>query len=800
MKRLFLLLIILTILVSLNVYSATIKVSGDNQRGVINAPLKEPLVVKITKSNNDPAVNRKVTFTALTAGDVFQKPVVYTDANGIARSYVTLGSARYAHNFTVEDAWESVEFTAYADIPIHQRMESVTGSQPDIYKKWIGTLEDEDEDIPELIDWSYAGYKQGEPIPNSFNLSTFNVTSYGAIPNDGLSDLTATENAIDAAESAGGGIVFFPAGQFDFFVGDEQGKEIRINDSNIIIKGSGAEGAAYGGTTLFMHKRFSSRDDNGYAWDGAYFRVSKSGLTGSYRNPNMLTPVTDFHARQLMYIDVEDVSVLNNPDFIVVTKNQTGDDIYLNVSRTPEQISGHSDLVNDGYGFYEVHEVESIDTANNRINLKSPLICPLVTSNKITTYNPHQNIGFEDFHLDGNFRSEYRHMNDNGHNGIMIQGAIHSWIRRVRFSNTINQVTFSKAAHCSAISVVTDGNKGHYAANFMQSTYCFIGLLEDYSDIRSTHGISIGGTSSGNVAWKTGGAALNGPDGHRSSARWNLHDNNYTIRHEAQSGANSRRPHHLDGFVLWNCKTDDSGRFDWWTASTWDVRITGGALIGYIQRNAPSPRDVYTESVGSHVNPLSLYAAQLARRGKSTAHLDTMAREHETFFKKTRAGTLPPVFITKYREKRYVTDGSPPGTQVGSPIKAINSADVTMQYSFVDGEDLPFSINRETGQIFVKTTINRSQRTYYYATVRVIDRNRKYDTVQIMIAVSKSRTGFVPLSERTPAVSNEILAYLRLSKNNDALQQSDITAEMMEDIVHLNLINSNITSLDVLTH
>jgi Pectate lyase superfamily protein len=68
---------------------------------------------------------------------------------------------------------------------------------------------------PRLTNWSAAGYQFGkQAIPN--NPVTHNVTSYGAIANDGLDDTVAVQSAIDAAGNAGGGVVSFPAGQFDF--------------------------------------------------------------------------------------------------------------------------------------------------------------------------------------------------------------------------------------------------------------------------------------------------------------------------------------------------------------------------------------------------------------------------------------------------------------------------------------------------------------------------------------------------------------------------------------------------------
>src|SRR6478609_218536 len=67
-----------------------------------------------------------------------------------------------------------------------------------------------------LPDFSYAGYHNGEKeIPNSKDYKVFNVVDFGAKPNDNVSDKTAIQNAIAAANALGGGIVFFPKGCFN---------------------------------------------------------------------------------------------------------------------------------------------------------------------------------------------------------------------------------------------------------------------------------------------------------------------------------------------------------------------------------------------------------------------------------------------------------------------------------------------------------------------------------------------------------------------------------------------------------
>ena len=66
-----------------------------------------------------------------------------------------------------------------------------------------------------LPDFSYAGYQCGEKsIPTIKGYKVFNVLNFGARPNDDESDQDAIQQAIDAANANGSGIVFFPKGRF----------------------------------------------------------------------------------------------------------------------------------------------------------------------------------------------------------------------------------------------------------------------------------------------------------------------------------------------------------------------------------------------------------------------------------------------------------------------------------------------------------------------------------------------------------------------------------------------------------
>ncbi|MEO8376829.1 MAG: glycosyl hydrolase family 28-related protein, partial [Candidatus Sumerlaeota bacterium] len=69
--------------------------------------------------------------------------------------------------------------------------------------------------------------------------TVFNVTGYGAIADDGLSDNAAIQAAIDAAEANGSGIVFFPPGRFHLNTNSNVGTTLLVNQDNIVFRGSG---------------------------------------------------------------------------------------------------------------------------------------------------------------------------------------------------------------------------------------------------------------------------------------------------------------------------------------------------------------------------------------------------------------------------------------------------------------------------------------------------------------------------------------------------------------------------------
>ena len=71
----------------------------------------------------------------------------------------------------------------------------------------------------------------------------------------------AVAQAIHAAEKAGGGVVFFPPGRYNFVPPGtpNSGPVLRITSSNIVLRGSGSKPAAQGGVCVCVCVRVSGR-------------------------------------------------------------------------------------------------------------------------------------------------------------------------------------------------------------------------------------------------------------------------------------------------------------------------------------------------------------------------------------------------------------------------------------------------------------------------------------------------------------------------------------------------------------
>ena len=486
---------------------------------------------------------------------------------------------------------------------------------PNIWKKFIG--EPAPAWMPDLIDFSYAGYKNGtEGIPEDFGYTAYNVTHYGATPDDGRSDSAGIRAALSAA-SSGRSIVFFPPGQYDVLLDGDVKDPFVIRGHHVIIRGSGAQGAGRGGTTIKMHNELPNGNERLFITQGVDNGWSnRPRVSGSFPSG-------------MKYFDVNNATPLTGRQFITIRGDRLLGEDYDKISSRPLTDMPDSYIrVKEGLKVREHHEIDRIE--GNRVYLKAPLVTHLKNGMSVLWQDLTVGIGFEDLHIDGGFNQTYEHLVQRGRGGISLSKTAHSWIRRCRISNVIAAFSISQSYCGSAVNNIVDGRSGHNLGGIFESTYSMVAFLQDHTDRGMWHGAAVSHYSAGSVIWHVDGPLVGGPDTHGAQSRHSLFDNYKSINHHTSGGGRDSLPHHLDGYIRWNNTVLSDITFNLWAPD--HSTFTQGSLIGYKTLGGSVPRNVYFEGFGTHVSPQSLYEAQLERRlGALPAWVDTYKEMHKEF-------------------------------------------------------------------------------------------------------------------------------------------------------------------------
>ena len=96
--------------------TALMKISGDDQQGIVSARLPLPFVVEVRDQQNKAFAGVPVTFRVPASGGVLNPTNTTTDLNGKAQAYLTLGKTpgKMTVRVTAADISQSVQFTATA--------------------------------------------------------------------------------------------------------------------------------------------------------------------------------------------------------------------------------------------------------------------------------------------------------------------------------------------------------------------------------------------------------------------------------------------------------------------------------------------------------------------------------------------------------------------------------------------------------------------------------------------------------------------------------------------------------------
>ena len=775
MKRLFLLSTIFAITFIALTASAQrkLRITSENpQLGSYNRTIFKPLRIKLTDNNGNPLQGKKVKFQVMDGGNgVLENREATTNVHGAAWTKFTvgdnmLGQRVLAHHEYQQDGPSvqlSVVFVINVKRSFYHKFETFQESTiSPIWLKFIG--QNTDANVPDLIDHSYAGYENGRVgIPATYSYTVYDVTDYGAIPNDNQSDTQAIRDTLEAAR-AGNAIVFFPPGQYDVIMDGESTNGLIVKGDNIVVRGSGAAGAIKGGTTIKMHNHL------GKAWSSYLFQTQWKATGDS-------TNVVGEFSKGTKSFDVENASVLNNAKYIRIKANGLkGADWDVHSSKRLNQMSDYYDEIKNGIDITEYHEIDSI--TGNTVVVKAPILTHLNSKFKIAKQELAVDVGFEDLHIDCNFQLDYKHSSKHGsdytgHTGINLWFTAHSWVRRCRFSNVTHGVWIRQCYAATTTSCIFDGKRGHYTLAVGTSTYSLVGFIEDNTTGKDNkggahHGLSLSSHAVGTVMWYIGGEKIRGPDKHANMPRENLWDNYYSTNHETASGRIERLPHHLDGYTRWNNYVSPKNKtLDLWSNASYGFKVTQGNIIGHQAPFSISPpKNAYVEAYQDRVYPKSLYEAQLSRRSDVIEDWVSILKEdYLIFFDDVISGKTnhAPQFIDGETFDISISENSPTSEIIYVPAIQNREHDEVLTFS-MSGDTTSFTIDTTNGNLSASKVFDfETDDTNYSIVLTVTDEASNQDSITLNIEITD-------IDEPTFDEGNTVSR----SVDENALENSDI--------------------------
>lgn len=144
-----------------------------------------------------------------------------------------------------------------------------------------------------IEDFSYAGYRNGETNLPQIAGPIFNVTQppFNADASGAVDATAAIQSAVNAAQSAGGGVVFLPAGNFSVSPQGANSYALQITAGNVVLRGTGVGSTFLLNTSTNMRSKsiilFSGPSNAGFYSSGA----GSTTITQDLLGPTRLIPV-----------------------------------------------------------------------------------------------------------------------------------------------------------------------------------------------------------------------------------------------------------------------------------------------------------------------------------------------------------------------------------------------------------------------------------------------------------------------------------------------------------------------------
>ncbi len=505
-----------------------------------------------------------------------------------------------------------------------------------------------------LQDYSYAGYARSEKVLPSATGTLYNVTKapYNA-DKTGANDATAAiQKAINAAQTAGGGIVYLPTGTYKVSPGANT-YALLINKSNVYLKGDGV------GKTFILNTSYKMKNKNIINVDG----------DGSWIN--------SFYAETLISSD------LTTPTKVIPVKDPTlfavGDMVMLRNYMNNAWINEHKETTWLGYGatlqgLQYCRYITAIDVANKKVTVDVPIRYTLKTRDTATMFKIKymiNDVGLSDFSI-GNVQhpgttgwgeDDFKVSGTSGYdcdgtNVILYNLVVNGWIKNVSTYQPTGNTTKTQylsngivVNNCKNITIDNchlshsqyGGNNGNGYAYRVASNEV---LISNSSSEFTRHGYVFATMkASGNVIHKckdiqtgvqcgnTGNMEVGGwgSDHHMHFSHSNLIDNCYSenstfIAYYRPYGSNPQHRITSAHSAFWNIASAGTMGYCVWTQQArygYAIGTSGTSATVFTKANEAgsetitNPVDISEgEGKGETLLPQSLYADQLIKRVK----------------------------------------------------------------------------------------------------------------------------------------------------------------------------------------
>ena len=516
-----------------------------------------------------------------------------------------------------------------------------------------------------LTNFSYAGYQRGEqPLPrgdiapNGARYKVFQITDFGAIANDEISDKTAIIAAIAAAEQYVGAtngiagatpraaIVALPNGQLLINEVSDVAAQLVINisQSNIVLRGMGQ-----GKSELFMRQPLQPADPN-KMWSTPRIINFTAANKGQPQQAVTATVNKASVAGSSMMVSIA-------PQTVDAAKFQVGDWVrlaafvqrpdYVEATISPYKLEKRWTKLRQGLNLQEMHQIKAIN--GDVISFHTPIQVDIDPQDnwQLTKLALIENVGLENLTIRGNWQEKFRHheltkdgvIHDSAWSLVQFRRVANSWAQDLELVDFNAGLALTLTANSTVKNMTLSGTPGHLS---LQTQFSFNNLsinVTDNSDAWHAPGFSH--MASSNVHFNTKFNANSSSDLHGAQPRINLFDNVTGGWIYGRWGAAvANQPNHLKGLVYWNYNNIDQPLpgFELMRKDTAFGRIIMPYLIGfhgapisvvdtrgymeYVNDKGlahyPTPLAVqpkaYIESLGKPVYPQSLYQAQVEQR------------------------------------------------------------------------------------------------------------------------------------------------------------------------------------------